>query len=337
LKSGEPPLLWLRFEHEAQQCPACGSPELSQLDVFKISRDAQGRRVSFVTGCRGCGLLFANPLPTRADLDALYAEDGKWVEGRKTRATKSIPKPATQRDPRDVLLEALAPYVPVTAPPPGARVLDFGCGDGKFLDRLQRWGWETHGIEPSTTAAFARHGRLERPPQDGSFDFVILHHVLEHVIEPFDILRELAASLRPGGVLFAGVPRVDTLPDHGDFKYCLDGRHHIMCLSDACLRGLMARSGLETIARLDARELDAELTAGKPRRLRLVAKRTDARLPLPDAPLRQGAGAVRRFARNRDGLAGMLGGLLPVRMRGALLDRSIERRARERRRARARG
>jgi SAM-dependent methyltransferase len=334
LPSAKPPLLWLRFPHEASGCPACGSARIELLDAFKIARDAQRRRVAFLTGCHDCGLLFANPLPTPEQLQQHYAVNGAWAATRKTRGM-GPPKPAAARDPRDVLLEALAPYAPICSPPRAAKVLDFGCGDGKFLDRLQRSGWETYGIEPSTTAAFARHHRLDVPPQDATFDLVILHHVLEHVTTPLDILRQLAATLREGGVMFIGVPRLDTLPQHRDFKYCIDGRHHLICLSDTCLRGLLARVGMTIIARLDSPALDEALTAGQPRRLRLVAVRTMNRLALPETPLRQADEALALYARSRGAFESAMRAALPVRVRGAWLDRAIEHRARRRKKARA--
>jgi len=334
MSSASPPLLWLRFEQEASACPGCASPRIALLDVFKIPRDARGRRVAFLTGCHDCGLLFANPLPTRGQLERQYSHGGAWAATRKARARKPPTRPAGARDPRDVLLEALSPYVPVQTPPTGAKVLDFGCGEGKFLDRLQNAGWETYGVEPSTSVAFARHHRLDRPPQDGSFDFAILHHVLEHVTEPLAILRQLAGAMREGGVLFVGVPRLDTLPQHGDVKYCLDGRHHLICLSHACLVGLLGRAGFMTTARLDAPALDEAITHGKPLRLRLVATRTAAPVLPPDAPLAPAVEALAAYAWARGGLAAWVHRALPVRMRGALLDRTVERRARARRRAR---
>ena len=52
----------------------------------------------------------------------------------------------------------------------GDYMIDFGCGDGKFLNRLQDRGWDTYGIEPSADVAFLRHRRLKSPPQEGSID-----------------------------------------------------------------------------------------------------------------------------------------------------------------------
>jgi SAM-dependent methyltransferase len=203
-------------------------------------------------------------------------------------------------------------------------VLDFGCGDGKFLNRLQDRGWETSGIEPSTTVAFLRHRRLTSPPQDGSFELVVLNHVLEHVINPLGLLRQLAGSLREGGVLFVSVPRLDTLPQHGDLKYCLNHRH-VVCFSETCLRGLLARAGFATTARLDAKELDEAFTEGKPLRLRLVATRTARPSRPPNAPLAPAVKALALHARTDRGIAAGIRRLLPVRLRAALMDRKMKR------------
>jgi SAM-dependent methyltransferase len=331
LPSARPPLLWLRYDDEVRACPACASSRISLLDVFKIPRDRRGRRLAFVTGCHECGVVFVNPLPSPEELNERYAPEGAWAETRKVRAAKPTAH-ARSRDPRDVLLDALAPYVPVHAPPAGARVIDFGCGEGKFLDRLQSAGWQTFGIEPSTSVPFQRHGRLDQPPQDASFDFAILHHVLEHVTHPLDILRQLAGAVREGGMLLVGVPALDTLPQHGDFKYCVDGRNHLMAYSRRCLTGLLARAGFVTVARLEGAHLDA-LTKGKPLRLRVVARRTGAPIALEPAPLTPAIEALNRFARERRGLAARVRAILPVRVQGAMLDRAVERRARERRHA----
>lgn len=307
------------------------------LDVFSIPRDpASGRRVAFLTGCHECGLLFANPLPTGEQLHTYYSDRGPWAASH-TERTRQIeaaharrlrgrtpPKTTRSRKPLDMVLDALAPFVPVHDPPPGAKVLDFGCGDGKFLNRLQDRGWETYGIEPSTGVPFLRHRRLEILPQDGSFDFVILHHVLEHVAEPLSLLRRVAGSLREGGVLFVSVPRLDTLGQHRDFHYCLNGRTHVVCFSERCLEGLLARAGCAVTAALDRPELDAAQSDGKPLRLRLVATRTATPPALPDAPLVPALNALRQYISASRGFVPRLARRLPVRVRAALMDRARE-------------
>lgn len=331
------PLVWLRFEDEAVACPACGSARIEPLDVFSIPRNTHAHCVAFATGCHGCGLLFSNPFPTEQQLQQYYSGDGAWavaqadrlrqieaVSARRLTENRRSTRPAGPPLRSELLLRALAPYIPLDEPRQGMKVLDVGCGDGKFLDRLQARGWDTYGIEPTVGVAFPRHHCLTSPPQDGSFDLIILHHVLEHVTNPLGLLRQLAGTARDGGMLFVSVPRLDTLPQHRDFRYCLNGRQHSVCFSEACLTGLLARAGFATVARLDAKELDAAVTDGKPLRLRLVAARTSAPPPPRGQPLTPGATALREYAR-ASGLAPRVLRVLPVRVRAALMYRARER------------
>jgi 2-polyprenyl-3-methyl-5-hydroxy-6-metoxy-1,4-benzoquinol methylase len=307
--------------------------------VVPVTRGAKGRRISFLTGCHDCGLLFANPTPSKEQIEHYYADEGAYrahkVEAARARRLEAKTRRRTsERAPRtrDLLLNALSPYVSVDGPPPGAKVLDFGCGDGKVLDSLQDRGWQTYGIEPSTGVAFLRHHRLTSVPQDASFDLVILHHVLEHVTDPLGVLRQLAGATREGGVLFISVPRLDTLPQHGNLRYCIDGRKHLMCFSKTCLTGLLVRVGFAATADLDARALDEALTEGQPLRLRLVATRTAVLLRPPATPLVAVVKALGRYARSRGALSACLHGVLPVRLRAAVMNRARERTTRRRRR-----
>jgi SAM-dependent methyltransferase len=306
------------------------------LDVFKIPRDARGRRVAFVTACRTCGVVFANPLPTDAELRSHYSADGDgtYAAARKRIATRQAAETRTAaRDERALLFDALSSHFAVRQPRGGAKVLDFGCGDGKYLDVLQDVGWETFGIEPSTDAAFTRHTRLVDPPQDGTFDFAMLHHVLEHVTRSLHVLRQIAGALRADGVLFLSVPRLDTLPDHGDFKYCLDGRNHVVAFTEAALRHLLAAAGFGRADVVESAELDGTLTGGKRLRLRMIASKAGHYVRTSD-PYREALRALGRYGRQRDGPLWYVRCMVPVRARGALLDRAVEWRAQERRRAR---
>jgi 2-polyprenyl-3-methyl-5-hydroxy-6-metoxy-1,4-benzoquinol methylase len=319
------PSLWLRLDNEAASCPACGGADLAALDVFRVRGDLSGSRIAFLTGCETCGLLFSNPLPRADRLERYYDETGVWGEAHadraarlagahERRAARQSPAEKTKSRKRLALFDAMQPYLPVYAPPPGARALDFGCGDGKLLNSLQEFGWETYGVEPSMSVAFRSHHRLDAPPAQGDFDLAILHHVLEHVANPLEILRQLAASLREGGTLFLSVPRFDTVGVHRDFSYCINGRNHIVCFTEACLRHLLALAGFDVTARLDAPELDALLTKGQPLRLRLIARRT-ATPPLltGDAPLASLPVAKRMSA------------ALPSRLRAGWLQWSLSR------------
>ena len=325
---------WLRFDDEASACPGCASPRIVPVDVFRIPQDARRRRVRLVTGCRDCGLLFSNPQPLSEQLAAFYGDGGewavsyaeriRWLETKTRKNPSGKPRPAGSGK-RDVLFDAIAPYAPVHAPSAGASVLDFGCGDGKMLDWLQRRGWETYGIEPSIDVAFIRHRRLSSPPQDQRFELIIVNHVLEHTGDPLGLLHQLAGALQDDGALFISVPRLDALPEHGDLRYCVNGKNHPLCFSETCLRGLLARAGLAVTARLDSQELDDAFTQGIPLRLRLLAARAADPPGLPDRPLNPAIRALALHARQQGGFRERARRLLPVRVRAALTAGSRDR------------
>jgi len=326
---------WLRFDDEVSACPACSSPRIVLVDEFGIPRDARRRSVRLISGCRECGLLFSNPQPQLEQIEAFYSNEGGWAARRTERLrwlearVRQNPFPKKQlarRKKHDVLFDAIAPYAPVHAPPLGASVLDFGCGDGKMLDWLQRHDWETYGVEPSMAVAFIRHRRLSSLPQDQRFRLVILNHVLEHIRDPLSLLHQIAGCLRDDGALFVSVPGIDALPEHGDLRYCLNGNNHPLCFSETCLRGLLARAGLSVTARLDSQELDNAFTKGRPLRLRLLATRAAHPQVLEERPLTPGIRALALHARRQGGFRGRVRRLLPVRVRAALTVRRRERR-----------
>jgi SAM-dependent methyltransferase len=104
--------------------------------------------------------------------------------------------------------------------PSGARILDAGCGSGRVLDELARFG-EVTGVDLSpaaVAAASARgHERVSRAPieelpfADSSFHLVTCLDVIEHTDDDVSALRELLRVTRPGGHLLVTAPAYQSL------------------------------------------------------------------------------------------------------------------------------
>jgi SAM-dependent methyltransferase len=259
---------------EPSECPACAGSQVAIVREWRLS----GSR-AHAAACSDCGLLFTFPQPDRNELQMYYAPEGGWQASRSKKA--AAPAETWRNTAVSVMLDALDRYLALGKPPTNARVFDFGCGPGNWLDALQEYGWDTYGLEPSSEVAFARHKRLLAVPSEPQFHLVLVYHVLEHLPRPLDTLRQLTRTLLPGGHCFISVPRIDTLGAHRQVDYCLHARHHIVAFTEACLRGLLARSGLEVLAAFH--ELDARVSKGLPLRLRLLARKTET--PLMPQPV----------------------------------------------------
>ena len=97
--------------------------------------------------------------------------------------------------------------------PPGARVLDLGCGDGALLQELMRRGNDALGVEISDDGVMACMGRGVPVLQDDidqglddladdAFDVVVMSLTLQAVHRPALVLREMARVGRRSIVSF---------------------------------------------------------------------------------------------------------------------------------------
>ena len=111
--------------------------------------------------------------------------------------------------------------------PPGAVVMDAGCGNGSFLALFQDRKWSLHGsdLSPSGIAVaretfpnidfFLADGQnlyADFLATVGPVDVVLSTEVIEHIYDPRGFLRNCYELLKPGGIL------VLTTPYHGYLK-----------------------------------------------------------------------------------------------------------------------
>ena len=150
----------------------------------------------------------------------------------------------------------------------GLRLLELGAGDGATLREAKRRGLAAYvaGIDLMTplqgspaidtyVSGDVEAMALELPP--ASFDAVLAGDVLEHLADPWTMVRRLADLLKPGGVFIASVPNIRNhralapLLLHGDFRYDRAGildRTHLRFFCRRNAEELLTQAGLRVEA-----------------------------------------------------------------------------------------
>jgi methionine biosynthesis protein MetW len=125
--------------------------------------------------------------------------------------TDSKPSVYYQRHRREI-----EPFIPTDV----RRVLDVGCGQGFFGEMLKSTREiEVWGVELDAVSAKEASRRLDRvltgdveqnlnSLSDGYFDCITFNDVLEHLVDPWNILRLIKSKLRPGGVVVSSIPNI---------------------------------------------------------------------------------------------------------------------------------
>ena len=114
------------------------------------------------------------------------------------------------------------PEVADLVPPQCRRVLEIGCGAGELGRLLKQRGCFVAGVELVAEAAQAARRHLDQvvtadvetdclPFPPASFDAVIFADVLEHLIDPWRVLREAVGLLAPEGCVIASIPNVQNV------------------------------------------------------------------------------------------------------------------------------
>ncbi len=212
-------------------CALCGSRDS---DVVASGRDFEydsvPDRFQFVT-CRRCGHQYLNPRPSSAQLDIIYPSNYYSFAGTTHRLVARVQR--FWESGKVKLYRELVGDGP-------RRLLDVGCGDGRFLSLLRDFGdedWQLAGLEFDKSAVDKCRGagfeafveRVEdfaqREEQQGSYDAVIMLQLIEHVEDPALICERVHSLLRPGGVFIIETPNLGGL-DYRLFRGRWWGHYH---------------------------------------------------------------------------------------------------------------
>jgi SAM-dependent methyltransferase len=236
----------------AVTCALCGADDARAI-FSGPDRDlpADGERYT-VRQCRRCGLVYLSPRPDGPDeIARIYPEEYHAYVRRHTGARAALRELAWLPELREIAAMTRS----------DSPILELGCATGEFLARLRRHGRTTlQGVEFNPRAAElarARHGLpvvagelTDARLPGGSFEVVVMRHMLEHTGDPVGLLREVRRLLKPGGAAIFTIPNVDSagvrLFRHNWYGWAVP--RHFYGFPRRTLDPLLRRAGLELAA-----------------------------------------------------------------------------------------
>lgn len=122
------------------------------------------------------------------------------------------------------------------------KILDYGCGSGALIKYLREAGYTNAQGYDQYSPEFRSHDRLEQ-----RYDCIVSQDVIEHVAEPWDLLRTFDRLANPGALISIGTPNAEgvDLNDPEWFVHALHQPYHRHILSGTVLREAGEKLGWE--------------------------------------------------------------------------------------------
>lgn len=224
-------------------CPVCSS------DQRRFLLDKEGTYVR----CKACSLVYTSPAQSDDKLKEIADE---WAKKHHASLEKTLWE-GNQELQEIVYGPRMSKFERYRS---NGRILDVGCSTGDFLSHAKSKDWEVYGSELAEhTAQIAqrrlncevRHGTFESSNFEADFfDIVTMWDVVEHVLEPKELVAEAFRILRPGGALVLFTPNYNSLTRRLIFDRwsALIPERHMCVFNKSTIRLLIEQCGGRIVA-----------------------------------------------------------------------------------------
>ncbi len=249
-----------------KECKICGGKNFTFL--YKNYDKALNIKKFFnLVKCLRCGVIFINPQPSFKELSLHYSKKYYSLEKIKAREDSLKVKfriflynlyfnPNNKNYFLKIIFYPFVNYLRGLKIAKKGRLLDIGSGSGQFLYEMRGFKMDLYGVEPGMfdKKSSERNGlnikkgdliSARFPPN--FFDVITMNHVLEHVPNPTETIKEIYRILKKRGILIVAVPNYDSFA-HKLFKknwYQLDVPRHLFNYSTKILLSKLSQKKLK--------------------------------------------------------------------------------------------
>ncbi len=240
--------------HEKDKCLYCHRDSIHFYNNVYDTRFGINKNYDLVY-CSLCDIIYVLPQPSLLELKNLYENLYNFGGEKETKYTRM----------REILLSsrlyklwlALDGDVSFHSRRGHGLLLDVGSNEGRGLHQYSRNGFEAEGLEMNAAAAlvarsrgFKVHGKLieELDAQD-RYDIVVLSNVLEHALDPVQMLQNVYRILKSDGQVWISCPNNRSWLRSVFGKYWINWHvpFHIVHFSRKSLSKILENNGFNKI------------------------------------------------------------------------------------------
>jgi len=215
---------------ELHSCPVCHSKNVKFWSQARDLLTQSSDQVFAYTQCLNCKCLYMSTRPIEADVSFFYSDEYHPYQSHLIAASdrklfsntlKKFIRPFASRLKRLISRIAVKSSLEKRVACFYSQLseqkvfVDFGCGAGKYLNKMRSSGCKTIGVDFSPIAI----GAITENQHEGylvsdfwqkihneSIDLVRMNHVVEHLYTPKDTLENISLKIKKGGGLHIAVP-----------------------------------------------------------------------------------------------------------------------------------
>jgi len=245
-------------DFEETSCLVCDSTE-----YLKYSSKGQFRLTTNVVICKNCGFSYLNPRWTKERYHTFYTKE--YDTYYRPEVINKNYKYDSAKSVKDIITrgEGIVDFRN-----PGLNILDVGTGMGDSLLHLKEHVNSSSNYFAIESSEFCiKH--LEKNgitvitndvdsdwhlANSEKFDIIIMRHVLEHFLNPGEVLRKIRAVLKTEGTLYVAVPdaKNPTKPLLAHFFRVV----HVSYFSKLSLSNLFTKVGLKSVKLVEGDEYE---------------------------------------------------------------------------------